>query len=355
AVRVPADQVQEFVRQARGLGLQVNPDRQIGLPGGETPRPVEVDQPGAELNLTTGLVGARQLWKRGITGRGVTVAVIDTGVAPHPDLKGRVVAFHDEIEGRTEPYDDHGHGTHVSGTVGGDGKLSRGVIKGIAPEAQIVGIKVLDRGGYGTESGVIAGVQWAIENKDRYNIRVINMSLGASVDRSWKDDPLAQAVEAANRAGIVCCVAAGNSGPFSGTIDTPGFTPGALTLGAMDDGNTPYRFDDRIPMFSSRGPTPVDGLAKPDVVAPGTGIIAATGGGYQSMSGTSMATPVAAGVAALLLQAHPQATPDQIKAALMDTAHKIWGFSEKAQGRGVIDAEAALARLDALRGVPRNS
>jgi serine protease AprX len=358
ALSVPADRAPDFVRQARAMGLRVSPDRQVRLPEEETPSPAEVDRsrafdPGCGLAGPQGLVGARALWKKGITGRGVTVAVLDTGVAPHPDLKGRLLAFHDEIAGHTECYDDHGHGTSVSGVVGGDGRLSRGVIQGIAPEVQIVGIKVLDAEGYGSESAIVAGVQWAIENKDRYNIRVLNLSLGTLVNRSWRDDPQAQAIEAATRAGILCCAAAGNSGPFPGTIDTPGLAPGALTVGAMDDGKTPWRFDDRIPGFSARGPTAVDGLAKPDVVAPGTGIMtASSGGSYHFVSGTSMAAPVASGAAALLFQAHPEATPDQVKAALKDTARPIWGFPEEAQGQGVIDVEAALARLDALSPAP---
>lgn len=348
AVEVDAAKEADLRALAQKMSLKLFEDRPVALP---EPDPVgpEVDVPGYTWTLDAGTraIGARELWAEGFTGKGVTVAVIDTGLAPHRDFGSRVIGFHDVIEGKTDPYDDHGHGTHVSGTVGGDGAASRGWIKGVAPEASLVGVKVLDGGGSGTFSGVIEGIQWAVQNKERYNIKVINLSLGASVEEAAKDDPVVQAIEAAEAAGILPVIAAGNSGPFPSTIGTPGNAPAALTVAALDDRGTPWTWDDRMALFSSRGPTPIDGFQKPDVAAPGVAIMAtkANSKGYTQMSGTSMASPMVAGAAALLFQAHPDATPAEVKAALMDTAHSLWGFSEKAQGKGRIDLPAAHDRL----------
>lgn len=352
-VAVAPEKAADFLKRAAELGLKATPDGIVEVPErGELARaePVDPTDPKWSLELGPRRMGVHELWDRGLKGQGVTVAVIDTGVGTHPDLQGRIVGFQDFVNGRPDPYDDQGHGSHVSGTVAGDGAASFGKLKGVAPEASIVGVKVLDAGGSGTFADVIAGIQWCVENKERYGIKVLNLSLGAYVEETWKDDPVVQAVHAAERAGILPVIAAGNSGPFSGTVGTPGNAPAALTLGALDDRGTPYHWDDGVPFFSSRGPTPVDNLAKPDVIAPGAGITAATGDGYSRMSGTSMASPMAAGVAALLMQAHPDATPAQVKQALMETADPIRGFSKKGQGEGVIDAPGALERLGQLLG-----
>ncbi len=208
------------------------------------------------------------------TGRGVGIAVIDTGIYPHPDFNmphSRVVAFQDFVNGSTLPYDDNGHGTHTAGDAAGNGFMSGGIYRGPAPEANLVGVKVLDKNGNGTTSNILKGINWAVENKDQYNIRVINLSLGSS--QRWahrKQDPIQQAVEKAVDAGIVVVVAAGNEGPYPGTISAPGDNPRVITVGAVDDRNTPDPRDDRIPAFSSRGKS--DSM-KPDLVAPGEGIV----------------------------------------------------------------------------------
>ncbi|MCL5773703.1 MAG: S8 family serine peptidase, partial [Firmicutes bacterium] len=229
----------------------------------------------------------------------------------------------------------------------GSGKASQGKYKGPAYEANLVGVKVLDGNGSGSFSDVIKGIQWATDNKDKYNIRVINMSLGGRASGSYKDDPVAQAVEAAVNKGIVTVVAAGNSGPGAKTIGTPAHDPLALTIGALDDRGTPDPSDDKIASFSSRGPTKYDNLPKPDVVSPGVNITApdASNGGYTSMSGTSMATPIAAGVVASLIQADSKATPDEIKTALAKTADKVGDYDANTQGAGVIDPYKALQEL----------
>ncbi|MCA9791757.1 MAG: S8 family peptidase [Candidatus Eremiobacteraeota bacterium] len=315
--------------------------------------PVEIIRPIEEeisplLDTGAPTIRADELWAQGITGKGVTVAVIDTGIAPHPDIRDRIIGFHDLVNGRSEPYDDQGHGTHVAGTVAGDGKMSDGVFKGAAPEASLVGVKVLDGSGRGKFSDIIRGIQWAVENKDRLGIRAMNLSLGGRASKSYKDDPVAQAITAAAGAGIVPCVAAGNSGPGSRTIGTPAHALDALTVGADDDRATRDISDDRVANFSSRGPTPVDGLTKPDVIAPGVNITAADNrsNGYRTLSGTSMATPMTAGVVALLVQAHPEARVQDIKTALMDTARPLdSGGNANQQGSGLIDAVEAHRRL----------
>lgn len=309
------------------------------------PIPEEV---GIKLNTAGPSVGADRLWERGLTGKGVTVAVVDTGIAPHPDVRDRIVGFKDFVNGRTQPYDDQGHGTHVAGTVAGDGTSSQGSYTGIAPEASLVGIKVLDGQGSGRFSDVIKGIQWAVEHKDEYGIKVLNLSLGGGVSTSHRDDPVVQAVEAATRAGIVTLVAAGNEGPGRETIGSPGNAPNVITVGAADDRGTVDRSDDQVARFSSRGPTPIDGLSKPDVLAPGVRITAADNesDGYKTLSGTSMATPVTAGVTALLLQGQPEARPEELKQALMASADPLTSGGRNDQGRGSIDAVAALQHLE---------
>ncbi|MGE5672822.1 MAG: S8 family peptidase [Mycobacterium leprae] len=289
------------------------------------------------------------------TGVGVTIAIIDTGIYPHPDLKGRIVAFQDFVGKRTKPYDDNGHGTHVAGCAAGDGGSSIGLYRGPAPAAKLVGVKVLNKIGSGTTSAILAAINWVIANRETYGIRILSMSLGGQAQGGHESDPLCQAVARAWQAGIVCTIAAGNEGPGTGTISTPGIAPQVITVGAMDDLGTADRADDQIAAFSSRGPTP-DGLHKPDLLAPGVNITslrspksyldknessAREGQWYFTLSGTSMATPIVAGICAQLLEAEPRLTPDQVKARLMRSAENR-GLSIDEQGSGYVDVDRAL-------------
>jgi len=285
-------------------------------------------------------INAPAAWAAGYTGKGITVAVVDTGIYPHPDLTepaNRIIGFKDFVNKKTSPYDDCGHGTHVAGIIAGNGGKSNGQYKGVAPEANLVGVKDLDNTG-GRSSDVIAGIQWVVQNKATYNIKVINLSLGAPATQSYATDPLSQAAGAAWDAGLVVVAAAGNNGPAAGTINTPGINAHIITVGAVDDRGTVDTKDDVIAGFSSRGPT-IDGLTKPDLVAPGVNITSLASetsylpkknsgpGGkpgkaaqaepqekpaqttitnyYVTMSGTSMATPMVAGTAALILEKNP--------------------------------------------------
>lgn len=305
-----------------------------------------------KLSVATSTLRMEKVWDKGYTGKGIGIAVIDSGIYPHPDLEGRIVGWADMTnEKKPKPVDPFGHGTHVAGDAAGSGKMSAGKIKGIAPDANLVGIRI------GTVSEAIKAIRWAIENKDKYNIKVINMSLGDVAIKSYKEDPWAQAAEKAVKKGIVVVVAAGNEGPEPGTISTPGINPNVITVGAIDDRKTPDRADDAMASFSSRGPTSLDKLPKPDVVAPGVSIYAPLspnstldtpemphiGTDYIAMSGTSMATPLVSGLAAILLQANPKLTPKQVREILTSTAYRLPAESgENVQGAGMIEPEKAL-------------
>jgi len=275
-----------------------------------------------------------------LNGEGVTVAVIDTGIdADHEAFGDRVVAFCDLVgdDQETAPYDDNGHGTHCAGIIAGAGD-GNGANAGVAPAAELVGVKVLDSNGSGSMSTVIAGIEWCIENKDELGIDIISLSLGSS-GSSDGSDANCQAANAAVDAGIVTVVAAGNSGPNLGTIGSPGAAEEVITVGAMSDPGEGGFF---LANFSSRGPT-ADNRIKPDITAPGVNILAPeanTSAGYIAHSGTSMATPFVAGTAALLLQGDSSLIPAQVKEALTATA-QAWGPAGN-------DNEVGAGRLDGL-------
>lgn len=314
----------------------------------------------ALLDVATPTVSADLLWEGGVTGKGVRAAVIDTGVYPHPDLiepKNRLVDWVDLVNGRKDPYDDNGHGTHVAGCLAGNGKLSGGRYKGPAPKANIIGIKALNKRGSGSLSVVIKAIDWCLNKKHKINI--ICLSLGSQAYLSAEDDPVCLAVKRAWEMGIIVCAAAGNEGPGSRSISSPGIQPDIITVGATDDKNTAEREDDTIAPFSSRGPT-VDGLIKPDLVAPGTGIISLhspkafvgkkimaesrVGEWYIEMSGTSMATPIVAGLAAQILEVNPTYTPNQVKQLLLKAAEDI-GLNQNTQGKGYVDFQKIIVEL----------
>jgi serine protease AprX len=312
------------------------------------------------------VVKADSAWQRGITGRGVTVAVLDTGVASVPDLAGRLVQVRNDLTGQVTPCknlsgeldcnDRYGHGTFIAGLVAGNGASSGGKWKGVAPEASILSVKAAGADGAADVSNILAAIQWVVSFKDRYNIRVLNLSLGTDSKQDWKVDPLNYAVERAWAAGMTVVVAASNQGPAAGTITKPADDPWVITAGATDDRGTAGVSDDQLPDFSGRGPT-AHGLAKPDVAAPGAHVISlrAPGstidtkfpsyvdGSYRQGSGTSMAAGVVSGVAALVLQANPGFTPDRVKHVLKATARDAASDDPMAVGSGLVDAAAAFS------------
>ncbi|USK60451.1 S8 family peptidase [Peribacillus asahii] len=297
-----------------------------------------------------------------LTGQGITIAVIDTGVYPHSDLEGRIVDFVDFINRRSAPYDDNGHGTHCAGAAAGNGAASGGQYKGAAPKANIIGVKVLDRLGAGSLETVMQGVEWCIEyNRNHPNnpIHVISLSLGSPPQRFREEnaDPMVQVVEKAWQSGIVVCVAAGNSGPRDRTIASPGISNEVITVGALDDRNTQYtQQDDVAADFSSRGPTPY-GETKPDLLAPGVNIISLRAPNsyldrsqssrrvqpnYFSLSGTSMATPICAGIVALMLEHYPHLAPNEVKERLKKGTVQWKDTNSNLYGAGYINAENSI-------------
>ncbi len=355
--------------------------------------------------FTVGNSYAYNAWKTyNDYGSGVGVAVLDTGISSVSDFNGvgllglgsrliQSVSFSSE----TTTKDKCGHGTHVAGIIAGDGSQSSGLtytqtFAGIAPQCNLISVKVLDQTGSGTVSGVISGVNWCIQNAKQYNIRVINMSLGHPIGQSYTTDPLCQAVEAAWKSGIVVVCAAGNDGRQNvnptngapnggygtnyGSIEVPGNDPYVITVGAMKQTDN-RRADDTVATYSSRGPSLCDYVLKPDIMAPGNKVIstedkgssylvntygsqvqipnsdycAVTLGGYSSsyfmLSGTSMATPVVSGAAALMIAQYPKLSPDTIKLRLMASADK-WGnpdgtFDACSYGSGYLNIPSAMA------------
>lgn len=310
------------------------------------------------LHIATPTVHDPMHWATENQGEGVSIAVLDTGIAPHPDLDSRIIHFVDFIQGNQDPYDDNGHGTHCAGCIASTGKMSNGRYRGIAPKAKLVGIKVLGKYGESNISQVIRGIDWCIRNRKKYNIRVISLSLGSPGELPYKEDPLCLMAESAWRSGIVVVAAAGNSGPTPQTISSPGNHPTVITVGATDDRRTILLQDDQIAHFSSRGPT-LDGITKPDILAPGTNIISLRSKDsfldswlvsnqmddyYFHLSGTSMSTPIVAGVCALLLTKNPNLTPDEVKQCLLYSAITLH-HPENFQGKGQVNAQRALGLI----------
>jgi serine protease AprX len=300
-------------------------------------------------NLTFGTTAARAEF--GLTGDGDgelerfssadhTIAILDTGIdTQHVDFDGgKVIAWRDFVNSRPDPYDDNGHGTHVASIAAGRGV---GGVTGVAPGAALVGLKVLRKSGAGRTSDIAAALQYCVDQRDILGIRVINMSLGNDTSSDGTDLG-SRAVDQAVAAGIVVVVAGGNDGPITRTIGSPAASRGAITVGSMADvGKGGFA----LSPFSSRGPT-VDGRIKPDLLAPGEGIVAAranTRDGTARLSGTSMASPFVAGVAALMLEANPDLTPVEVKQILMRTAVDFG-----VPGR---DIDYGAGRLDAYQAI----
>jgi serine protease AprX len=334
-------------------------------------------------NLTIGLGNVAAPSAGGPAGAGVGVAILDSGVSTNADLAAsRIVGWKDFVNGQPTPYDDAGHGTFVAGLIAGDGTASLPAenggsatvqFRGVAPAANIVGIKVLDEVGQGRTSTMIAGIAWAIAHKNDYNIRVLNISIGGNSVSTFTRDPVDQAVEAAWQAGITVVCAAGNEGDFgSGGILSPGNDPYVITVGATDTRQTASVADDVVAGYSSMGPTLFDEVAKPDLVAPGNRLIslrtqgsyldqnfpanvipvanyllpttpAGTQSDYLMLSGTSTSAPVVAGAAALMIGADPSLTPDDVKVRLMGTADPVARATANQQGAGALDLDGALA------------
>ncbi len=317
------------------------------------------------INYSSATVGAATALQSGFDGAGIGIAVIDSGVnednedVSDANCQGSRIDYAENFVNWTEIPGSYGHGTHVTAIMAGNGCVAErsgpdyAQAPGIAPAARIISLRALDTRGKGKDSSLIAAINQAIALKATYNIRVMNISAGRLVRETYTKDPLCQAVERAWKAGIVVVVAAGNNGRDNSmntkgysTITSPGNDPFVITVGAINDKKTPSKTDDVLLTFSSKGPTLIDQYAKPDIMAPGANVLASKPLGsylqtqfpnntlagnliskipsnaYFWLSGTSMASPMVAGAAALLLQKTPSLTPDQVKARLMKTASK---------------------------------
>lgn len=287
--------------------------------GGYAASAVRVTKVSAVLDRARGAVRCPDRPIEPYAGAGVTVAVIDTGIEPHIDflVPNRLKAFADVIGGKERPYDDNGHGTAVAGALAGNGLLSGGKYCGIASGADIVAVKALSRDGEGSTADILQAMQWVWDNAARLKIKVVCMSFGAPPKK--RGDPLAAGVRALHSIGLTVVVSAGNGGPGSGTIMSPGISPYAITVGGADtNGDAPS-----VSEFSSRGPC--NGLAKPDLLAPAEDIVCAYKRSYAAFTGTSIAAPIVAGACARLISDHPTFTPDRVKEELKKHAAHMPG------------------------------
>lgn len=279
-----------------------------------------------QIAVSKDIINTQSFYQKGIFGKGVTVAVIDTGIDYHLDFclkKNRVIKFVDLINNKKKAYDDNGHGTFVSSIFGGSGISSGLKYSGIAPMCNIIAIKALEKNGETSSVNILKAMQWVFDNHKKYNIKVVCMSFGSSP--IGRNDPLVLGAETLWNNGIVVVAAAGNSGPEKESIKSPGVSPKIITVGGLDDKRINDKFDENlfeIAKFSSRGPAGY--FFKPDCVTSSveiTGVL--LGGGYCKMSGTSVATPIIAGVVALLIEKNPDITPDQVKVRLLNNCKRI--------------------------------
>ncbi|HVS81225.1 MAG TPA: S8 family serine peptidase [Pyrinomonadaceae bacterium] len=367
-------------------------------------RYLSLDRPVQSLGHVTATTGADLIRNQTMTsplgvttntkldGTGIGIAVLDSGMdTDHVDFRGRDgyprIAVSVDFTGENRVDDPYGHGSHVASIAGGSGRIANGAYMGIASNASLINLRVLNSQGSGNVSGTLAALDWVMNNHATYNIRVVNMSLGTAAIDSFRNDPICNAVRKLVKAGIVVVAAAGNNGKNSlgqkvyGKIHCPGNEPSAITVGASNTFGTNARNDDTVTTYSSRGPTRsrwtdtlgvkhYDNLIKPDLVAPGNKIIDAEADGnllvtlnpqldagvsvyphrkQMYLSGTSMAAPVAAGAAALLLQANPNLTPNMVKALLMYTAQPLAGSNMLEQGAGELNIEGAVRLAQLVR------
>ena len=302
------------------------------------------------------------------TGSGVTVAILDTGIAMHPDFADRVIGFRDFVGTSRMPYDDCGHGTHVAGCLCGNGACSGGLYAGVAPGCRILSGKVLDEKGDGTISNMAAGIQWILDNRELYQIKILNISVSMEAERSIEAKRsmeakrskgetdharmmqyLVSCLEKVWDAGIFVVVAAGNKGPAAGSISPLGASRKVVTVGCHD-GNSFHGRQNSCESYSGRGPTCAE-LKKPDIVAPGTDIMACSAGFRQTVrgcrdayivkNGTSMSTPLVAGAAALCLQKYPEYSNEQLKRRILWSASDL-GEAWSKQGWGMLNVSRAL-------------
>ncbi|HEX2271641.1 MAG TPA: S8 family peptidase, partial [Pyrinomonadaceae bacterium] len=338
-----------------------------------------------QVRVRKGLLGLPD----NLDGSGITIAVLDSGIdTKHKSFPAGKIRLSKDFTGENRVDDPWGHGTHVAAIAAGDGAATGGAYEGIAPGASLLNLRVLNSKGVGSVSGVLAALDWLIANKNTYNVRVVNMSLGTRAVNSHEDDPLCNAVRKLVDSGVVVVAAAGNIGKDDrgvkvyGGIHSPGNSPAAITVGASNSYGSDSRHEDAVTSYSSRGPTRsysvdsyglkhYDNLIKPDLVAPGNKIISAEAAGnglvkmypelatnkYSTsnmklmyLSGTSMSAPMVAGAAALLLDQNSSLTPNMVKVLLMYTAQPLAGFNTFEQGAGQLNVAGAVSIAKIVNG-----
>lgn len=288
-------------------------------------------------------VGCDRIISSRYSGRNIGVAILDTGVFLHNDLKRKIVLFKDFVNDNNIPYDDNGHGTHIAGIISGNGFSSYGEYRGIAPDANLICLKVLDEKGDGNTNDVLRALEFIIKNKDKYGIRIINISIG-SIPRTNNGERtrLIQGVERAWDCGLCVIVAAGNNGPAPMSVTTPGISRKVITVGSSDADNLTGAKNKVINQFSGRGPTPYC-IVKPEVVAPGSEIKSCSnkGNDYVIKSGSSMSTAVVSGCIALLMEKYPNITNSEVKLRLYERCVDI-NLPKNQQGWGKLNLHSLL-------------
>ena len=290
------------------------------------------------MNKIRNLLAIDRIHRSGITGRGINVAVLDTGMYMHNDLQNSLTEFHDFVNGRADAYDDNSHGTHVCGIIGASGRMSGGLYKGIAPSAGLVPLKVLNQYGTGSSSDIISGIEWILKNHESLNIRIVNISIGTNSSKCEDESSLlVKAVDSLWDAGLTVITSAGNNGPGYRSITTPGISRKVITVGTNDIMSHIDESGRRHTTYSGKGPTFCD-LSKPDIIAPGSRIVSCypRPDGYAAKSGTSMSTPIVSGAAALAFSYNKTLTNNQFKSLLCRTADDI-GLDRYTQGCGRIN------------------
>ncbi len=301
-----------------------------------------------QVNVAKEIMNVDKITNKNI-GSDITVAVIDTGISPHIDFcipQNRIIKFVDLVSHKDFPYDDNGHGTYVASILCGNGLAGAKKYSGISPKSKIISIKALDNSGETGAYKILEAMQWISDNHKKYNIRVVCMSFGANP--LGRNDPLVVGAESLWNLGLVVVAAAGNSGPENYTIKAPGFSSKIITVGGFDDGrdqNDDYSFKNfKIASFSSRGPAGM--FFKPDLVAPavditGAGFDEKSGNFYIKMSGTSVATPMIAGLCCLIISKYPHITPDQLKVRLLRSCRSLTR-NKNEEGFGIPTIESFL-------------
>jgi serine protease AprX len=353
AAEIPAKAVPAL---ARASGVRwVSPDAPVLSSGrgkrGNTGNDGGTSEPPPE-NYFLDSLSVRQVWEMGFRGEGIGVAILDSGIDTEPDFgrdpngnwrKNSRILVGLEFAADGDVNDSYGHGTHVAGIIGGNGANSNGLYQGVAPMVNLINLNISDPSGMAYESDTVEALQWVFDNKDRYNIRVVNLSVNSTVEQSYHVSAMNAAAEILWFNGIVVVTSVGNKGPggsFNTVNAAPANDPFFIAVGAIDERATADRTDDTLASFSAHGPT-ADGFVKPDILAPGKDIISVLGGNsqwdhehpdrlvldgkYIRLSGTSMATPMVSGAVALLLQAEPELNPDQVKYRLINASTTVNG------------------------------